>query len=321
MLNKRITIILILIIGIKLNAQKNINYDHCDCIEKINYLESDTDVKHGDYELICNGNTVEKGKYINNEKDGNWIVRNKKGIIVSDINYKNGKLNGSYKLFYFKGKPKLSANFTNNLQVGEWKYFSDKGKITKEGSFENGKPVGIWRNFKKKKIDREYDYNKNHFIINKEIKTKNSYLPQDDETGEYIIIYYPERNVETNYKPLEGFKKANELFIDLINVPVALMNTYTKYDYKIHASLSNGIFSVKSIELEDNISYNSSKPSFPYIANTNYPKNLKRIEHTELLHSKMQERVFETLMVLGPWISTDDIDFEIHVPFVLNEIK
>lgn len=320
-MKNKLILSLFILLSFNTFAQITVNYKHCNCIEKINYLDSDTNIKNGDYELICNGNTIEKGKYSNNKKDGNWIVRTEKGIIVSDINYTNGKLNGSYKLFYFKGKPKLSANFTNNLQAGEWKYYSDKEKVTKEGSFENGKPIGVWRNFKKKKIDREYDFNKNEFLINKEIKTKKSYLPQDDETGEYIIIYYPDRNVKTNYQPLEGYKKANELFIDLINVPVTLMNTYTKYDYKVNASLSNGIFSVESIVLENNIPYDSSKPSFPYIANTNFPKNLKRITHTKLLHSKMQERVFETLMVLGPWVNPEDIDFEIHVPFVLNEIK
>ncbi|MGY5353573.1 toxin-antitoxin system YwqK family antitoxin [Wenyingzhuangia sp. IMCC45467] len=320
-MKKKFLLSLTILLSLKTIAQKTVKYEHCDCIEKINYLDSDSSIKNGDYELICNGKTIEKGKYSNNEKDGNWIIKTEKGIVVSDINYTNGKLDGSYKLFYFKGESKLSANFSNNLQIGEWKYYSDKGKVIKEGSFDSGKPIGIWRNYKKKKIDREYDFDKNEFLINKEIKTKKSYLPQDDETGEYIIIYYPERDVKTNYQPLEGYKKANQLFIDLINVPVTLMNTYTKYDYNVNVNLHDGIFSIKSITLENNINYNSSKPSFPYIANTNYPKNLKRISHTELLHSKMQERIFETLMVLGPWVNSKDIDFEIHVPFVLNEIK
>ena len=321
MLPKKITVLLILFIGLKINAQEIIKYDHCNCIETIEYSEEDNALKHGKYELICENTVIEKGQYANGLKDGNWTVQTDKGIVVSSINYNKGKLNGSFELFYYKGKPKLKASFKNNLPSGEWNYLSDKGKVLKQGLYLDGKPSGVWKNYKKKKINKEYNFDTKKFNTNKEIKKKKSYLPRDDETGEYIIIYYPERNVKTVYQPLEGYLQANELFIDLLNVPTTLMNTYTHYDFNISANILEGIFSVDSIEIKSKISYQSGNPSLPFIAKTNYPKNLKKINHTALLKAKMEERIFETIMVLGPWITDKDLNFNIHVPFVLNEIK
>ena len=304
-------------------AQTETNYNHCDCKEIVNYSDNDNSIKNGEYILSCYNSLVEKGNYKNGKKDGVWTVKNEKGKIVSKIEFSDGKLNGNYELFTYDGNPKLKAKFIDNQPKGEWKYFNEKGRIIKQGVYENGKPKGTWKVYDKKgkKVIAEYDFDNNKSLISTKAKIKNSYLPRDDESGEYIIIYYPNRKHLTNNTPFEGNIVSNKEFIDLLNVPFVLMNTFTKYDFKITAKINEGNLIIENIDYSQNVDYNSTVVSFPYIAQTNSPNKIKKISHSDFTISKMKERIFETLMVLGPWVTNTNNSFEIHVPFVLNKIE
>ncbi|MEP2281253.1 hypothetical protein [Maribacter sp.] len=304
-------------------AQKTTNYEHCNCTEIINYSKNDDTIRDGEYKLNCTNSLVEIGNYKNGNKDGLWTVKNENGKLISSIEFIDGKLNGKYELFDFDGNPKLKAEFENNLPKGEWLYFSKKGKIIKKGNYQNGKPIGIWNSYdsKGKKIITSYNFDKSESLASNQTKIKNSYLPRDDESGEYIIIYYPTRKHLSGNIPFNGNIVSNKEFIDLLNVPFILMNTITDYDFKIKAKVINGILKIEDINYAENINYNSSNLTFPYIAQTNSPNKLKTIKHSDLTINKIKERVLETLMVLGPWTSTTDDSFEIHVPFVLNNVK
>jgi hypothetical protein len=281
-------------------------------------------LKNGEYKLMSNDKLIEKGKYLNDKKDGLWTVNNTNGVLISKINYLEGTLNGNFKQYYYDGQPKVIAQFDNNNPDGEWKYFSKKGKIIKQGKFENGKALGTWKIFKKngKKIISEYDFTNKRFVKeNSKQKAKNSYLPRDDESGEYIIIRYPERSNSQTNKPLGGYLKASIEFVDLFNVPLPLMNTYTKFKYKALIQIENGSLSINELNYLEKMAFDSSKISLPFIAQTNSPKNLFKIEHSEFLKMKVKERIFETLMVLGVWIPDSNEQIEIQIPFVLNEIN
>ena len=320
-MKKTIILNLIILFGFTVLGQQTNTYDHCNCTETINY--SDNGLKNGEYQLMSNDKLIEKGKYLNDEKDGLWTVNNTNGVLISEINYSKGKLNGNFKQYYYDGQPKVIANFENNNPNGEWKYFSKKGKIIKQGEFENGKALGTWKIFKKngKKVISEYNFTNKKFVKeNLSQKAKNSYLPRDDESGEYIIIRYPERpNSKTN-KPLGGYLKASIEFVDLFNVPLPLMNTYTTFEYKALIQIDNGSLSINELNFVENLNFNSSKISFPFIAQTNSHKKLFKIEHSEFLKTKVKERIFETLMILGVWIPDSNEQIEIQIPFVLNEI-
>ena len=99
------------------------------------------------------------------------------------------------------------------------------------------------------------------------------------------------------------------------------MNTFTKYDFKITAKINKGNLIIDNIDYSQNVNYNPNVVSFPYIAQTNSPNKIKKINHSEFIMTKMKERIFETLMVLGPWISNTNNSFEIHIPFVLNKME
>ena len=313
---------LIILFGFTVYGQQTNYYKHCECSETINY--DSNGVKNGEYKLTSKGKIIESGNYVDDLKDGQWIVKNPEGIIVSDISYSKGKLDGDFNLFYFEGQPKIKAEFDNNNPNGDWIYFSKKGKIIKQGKFEKGTAIGTWRVFKKngKKVISEYNFTTKKFIVeNTSQKAKKSYLPRDDESGEYIIIYYPDRPNFNSNKPLGGYLKASIDFVDLFNVPFSLMNTYTSFEYKAVVKIDNGKLIIEKLNFIENLNFDSSKISLPFIAQTNSDKNLFKIEHSEILKTKVKERIFETLMILGPWVSNSIEQIEIQIPFVLNEIE
>ena len=304
-------------------SQTETNYQHCNCKEVINYSENNSLIKNGEYLLTCQNSLAEKGVYRNGKKDGLWTIHNKKGILVSEIEYSEGRLNGKYDLYFYDGEVKLKAQFVNNKQKGEWKYLNKKGKVIKQGKYKDGKPVGIWKVFDKKgkKVIAEYDFDKNEELITSNPKIKKSILPRDDESGGYIIIYFPNRKNLTNNTPIEGSIVSNNFFINLLNVPFVLMDTETQFEFRIKAKITDGILIIDNIEYLNSIKYDNSRVSFPYIAVTESKKNVNKIKHTDILIEKMKDRIYETLMILGPWKSKSNEGFEIHIPFVLNDIN
>lgn len=158
-------------------------------------------------------------------------------------------------------------------------------------------------------------------MISNQSKIKTSYLPREDESGEYIIIYYPSRKHLANNIPFEGNIRSNKEFIDLLNIPFILMNTVTNYNFKIKANIKDGNLEIENIKYIENKSYDSNTLLFPYIAQTNSPKKLKQIKHSELTINKIKERIYETFMILGPWVSDSENSFDINIPFALNEVR
>lgn len=318
MKKKYLTFSVILLFLLTINAQTTTEYEHCKCTEIINYSENDKNLKDGKYKLKSEDGVIETGNYKEGLKEGIWSITNRDGVVVSEIEYSNGKLNGKYNLFNFDGDPKLNALFENNNPVGKWTYYSKKGKIIKQGKFNDGKASGVWKINKNngKKTIFEYDFDNNESLISNNYKPKNPFLPRDDESGEYIIIYRLNQEIESEVSPFGGYIYSNELFVELLNVPIVLINTYTLYEFNVKASIKNGSLTVNDINYSPN---KSNNPYFSFIADTNSPKNLKRIKHNDHLIAKMKERIFEALMVLGPWVSKDEKEIELSVPFVLNE--
>lgn len=81
-----------------------------------------------------------KGEYIGKPKDhlenGSWQYFNEKGILTSEMNYTDGKIDGVLKTFYDNGKKKKVELYTNG-KVKIIDYWNGKGKrLVKNG---NGK--------------------------------------------------------------------------------------------------------------------------------------------------------------------------------------
>lgn len=296
----------------QLIAQSTNEYPHCNCVEKINEQ----------YQLTCNGSQIVTGQYTNGLKSGKWTTKTAKGTVIKNAEYLDGKLNGKYELFHFDGKPKLIASFVNGQQDGTWQYLNEKGKIIKTGRYQSGSPVGSWTIFDKggKKAIASYDFdNKNSTNPNVPPYFKKGGIERDDQSGEWYIIYYPERTPQSEVEPFGGYLLACDFFLKHMNIPPTMMDTYTNFNFGMTLKVeSNSLKSISS-EYVDRISYNPTVPTLPFIVSTNPPGKLKRIDHNKQSIESLRESIEETTMLMGPWIGNSTVD--IYVPFVLNDIK
>jgi antitoxin component YwqK of YwqJK toxin-antitoxin module len=319
-------LVIIFLTGL-INAQETINYPHCDCKEKINCLDDNSEILNGSYELICEEKLIEKGEYLNGNKDGKWITMTKKGTIVSSIDYDNGVLNGDFLLYHYTGKPKLVAKFEKGLKVGDWKFFNAKGKLIKQGSYQSGQPIGLWSIYDKKGkvIISQYDYSS---MAGNKTKTsltyyKNNTVLRDDQSGGYFILYYPDRNVNSETYPLGGYDLAGDYFAGFLNIPTILADTYTNYNFLATLKIENRVVSNVTVEYKDRHPHNSQSPTFPILVRTDSDKNLTRVEHNQRNIRFLQERIFEIANIIGPWIMGSDTsqEIKIYIPYVLNDLR
>lgn len=126
-----------------------------------------THQKEGYWELEVRGHSsnqiysIEKGYYVNGQKDGIWTSYRTDGMLSSKINYKNGirvgkftkwhaipqmpesiSSSGQYddngcftgicKWFFFSGKPRLIYTYKNDKLQGLQTVFNEIGQITME---------------------------------------------------------------------------------------------------------------------------------------------------------------------------------------------
>jgi hypothetical protein len=324
-MTKRIKLICVFLttIGIgELIAQPQNEYKHCNCTENVSYLPGSKEKLDGEYQMTCNGNQILTGQYVNGLKSGKWVTKTAKGTIIKSAEYSEGKLNGRYELFHFDGTPKLVASFTSGQQDGVWQYFNEKRKIIKTGKYQMGSPIGTWTIFDKggKKVIATYDCdNTNSSNSDASPYFKNGGIQRDDQSGEWYIIYYPERNPQSQIEPFGGYSLACDFFLKHLTIPTTMMDTYTNFNFVVTLQVENNAIKNISTVYADRFSYSPELPTFPFIVSTNPPGKLKRVDHSKHSINLLKEYIEETAILMGPWIgsSTDDI----YVPFVLNDIK
>lgn len=294
-------------------------YSFCDCKEAIS--------KSGDYTLTCNNIQVEEGRYKDENRTGLWTSRNIEGQVIIKANYKNDYLDGSYEQFHFKGVPKIKAQFSNGQPVGNWIYYNEKGRVIKEGQFDNGKPTGVWKiyNKKGKKLVVDYDFD-NQKPINwgqAERYFDKGGTARDDQSGEWMVLHFPNRNISTKIEPVGGFLLAGDLFLDYLNIPYVFVNTYTHYEFIAKLEISDGNIQVNEVlERNKGERFDPTKPSFPFIVQTNSPSKLTRTEHSQMSIKLLKNRIKDIVAISGPWtVKEYSGPIEIQIPFVVNDLK
>lgn len=298
-------------------AQEN-EFSHCNCKE-IQTEES--------YKVISNGIEVESGQFENDKRNGLWQSKNSKGLIIRKANYTDGKLNGLYELFHFDGSQKLIAEFENGKASGEWTYFNSKGKIIKNGLFSNGKPSGTWRIMDKKgkKPYAEYNFDTKSEVIssNGNQYFKKGGIIRDDQSGEWMVLYLPIRDIKLKTQPLGSYLLASDLFADYFNVPTILMNTYTHFEFNTSLKLENGVASIVSVDLLENAEkFDVTSHSLPFIVDTNSPSKLSQIEHSPETIRFLKDQIAEYVMISAPWITSEETEtIVVRTPIVINEVK
>lgn len=140
-------------------------------------------------------NIVSEGKVIDKLKDGIWKYYHEASkVIMTQENYKLGKIDGLKTIYYKDGKIAEETNYINGIKNGVYKNFSEKGvlletvtyknneydglaiykdisdKITAQGFFKDGKKVGIWKFFTDGKLVKSENFNKQGKKFQKKIK-------------------------------------------------------------------------------------------------------------------------------------------------------
>jgi hypothetical protein len=151
---KKIIFLLLLSIPFIMNGQstkKTKNKLSDNSIEIFYTLKSDNSIKQGSYELFENKKLKVSGNYLDNEKNGIWVIYHKNSTKSAVGNYEKGKRIGVWKFFNNKNELIQTYNFEKEMltnegpfkgkeivEVGNGKYrglaFSDKSP-----EFNNGK--------------------------------------------------------------------------------------------------------------------------------------------------------------------------------------
>jgi hypothetical protein len=309
-----------LLISLISYSQHTEKLDYCHCVDQI---DSITPVLEGKFERKCNDKIIETGLFIDGEMDGEWITYTPKGKIIRKINYIKGKLHGNSQFFYASGKLKLTASFIDGKKDGSWKYYTEKGKVYIDGEYSKDKPINIWtiKDLKGSQILVQYDFSKSTYLKNEPLAYhKNWDVVQNDNTGWFGILLYPDRIEGKGNAPLGGYYFANDLIVELMQVPIDFWDTYTSLKYKIEYKVaSDNSYTVSSTEIEKHMEDNN--PSFPYILKTNDADKLKKVEHSKLSKKLLAMKINETLNFMPPWIFSEQNVVEVYLPFVLNQIE
>lgn len=299
-------------------GQQTEKLDYCNCQDKIEQISP---VLNGQYERKCNGVLIEKGEFINGLKNGEWITYSRKGKLIRKINYDNGLLHGKVELFYVNGKPKVTGQFDKGNKIGKWTYYTDKGMLLTEGSYNSNKPIDTWSiNDKKgKKLVVQYDFNSKKYILNNPTPFhKNKDIIQNENTEEWYILFSPDLKYSSKSEPLGGYAFANFMFIELVEVPENFWDTYLYQKYKVSYKIT-----------EDNsVTFNSqlftgalpdNNLEFTFLAMTNPPSKIKRIEFSDLQIKLIDLKIKEALSLMPPWIYNEQSEIDLYIHYVINQ--
>jgi len=95
------------------------------------------------------------------ERVGSWKYFYPNGDLMSEENYKKGKLDGEQLIYYPDGKVTESAIYKNGLKEGVISKYSSKGILIEEIAYKEGTPNGLAKYFELKGGLKETGYYNN----------------------------------------------------------------------------------------------------------------------------------------------------------------
>lgn len=299
-------------------GQQTENLEYCNCQDKIDQITPDL---NGQFERKCNGVLIEKGVFLNGLKNGEWITYSRKGKLIRKITYDNGLLHGKVELFYLNGKPKLTGQFEKGNKISKWTHYTKKGKVLYEGSYDSNKPINTWTiNDKKgKKPVVQYDYSSKTHLINKPTPYHNDGdIIQNENTEEWYIFISPDLKYSSKSKPLGGYRFANFMFVELVEVPENFWDTYLYQKYKVNYKITpENELSFDSKLFTGDLPDNHLELTF--LIKTNPTAKIKRIEHSDLQIKLLDYKIKEALNLMPPWIFNEQSDIEVYIHYAINK--
>jgi hypothetical protein len=299
-------------------GQQTEKLDYCNCQDKIEQIAP---VLNGQFERKCNGILIEKGEFVNGLKNGEWITYSRKGKLIRKLKYDNGLLHGKVELFYINGKPKVNGQFEKGNKIGKWTYYTDKGMILTEGSYDFNKPIDIWiiNDKKGKKPVVQYDFNSKKYLINNPTPFhKDGGIIQNENTEEWFILKSTDLKYSSKSEPLGGYAFANYMFIELVEVPENIWDTYLYQKYKVSYKITaDNNLTFESQLFTGNLPGNNLELTF--LIMTDPPSKLNRIENSVLQLKLIDLKIKEALNLMPPWIYNEQTDIDLYIHYVINQ--
>lgn len=94
-----------------------------------------------------NGTKRREGKVSEGELDGIWKDYSLFGVLLREINYKDGKQEGKDITYYPNGKIQRERYYVNDVENGNYRSFYINGQTETEGLIVNGNNEGYWKTY------------------------------------------------------------------------------------------------------------------------------------------------------------------------------
>lgn len=89
------------------------------------------------------GDHVEKGNYVDGDRDGKWVYEYEDGSLNYEGEYLRGIGIGKHKWYYPNGKLKMEGKYSSGLRVGTWYIYNEEGIRELEIRYKNGREFKI----------------------------------------------------------------------------------------------------------------------------------------------------------------------------------
>jgi len=88
---------------------------------------------------------AQKSNYKDCKRNGMtwWYNIEKKGVVKSEVNFKDDKEEGLYTSYHDNGQVKLTVNYTNGQKDGVQKVYYDNGQLGEKVKYVNGRREGL----------------------------------------------------------------------------------------------------------------------------------------------------------------------------------
>lgn len=98
----------------------------------------------GDHETrYVNGRLLGKGKYVNDNRQGNFTYYFFDGSPETEEYYKHGLRDSSYRDYYYGGKLRIEGQYKLGDKAGVWKYYRSDGYVSSVEEYRDGELNGL----------------------------------------------------------------------------------------------------------------------------------------------------------------------------------
>ncbi len=144
-----------------------------------------------------NGNKQSEGKFVSDEREGEWKFYNSNGVLTSVSNYNEGKLQGKHYSYFENGKVKQESNYNNDQLDGLYTLHYINGQKESEGYYVQDQEQAYW-----------YYYHENgsrsaiRYYLNGQLYGKQQYFAVNGKLKKDEYFYYGFINRMVTYDTL-----------------------------------------------------------------------------------------------------------------------